>query len=204
MNWDVVRHQVAIAGRVSDAATGKALAGAVLTIISMPAAFRRTVELLSRQRSGTARQSVAMTRSRSDGIFYFLDLPEGKYTITATLPAMRNRYGGAEQTANVARDTKGNMKLASMNFDLQPTLIKGKITGTGHKAGLAMAEVRIRGSGERAFTDAQGEYMLAGIEPGKRNVLVSAQGYRVQAQAIVLANPGDTETLNFNLAREAG
>lgn len=201
--WQTARHQVAIAGRVRDTETGKPLAGAVITVIAMPVAFRRKVELLSKSRAALT-ERVDRTRSRADGIFYFLDLPEGKYILAAAIPNGGRRYGTAQQTANVARDNKGNVKLTSIDFSLQPTVVKGKVTGTGHKSGVAMAEVRIKGSGERAFTDVQGEYVLTGIEPGKRNVVVLAQGYRTMTQPVALAEPGASETVNFNLVRESG
>jgi hypothetical protein len=204
MNWETTRHQVAVAGRVTDAATGKPVAGAVITV-SMPTAFRQKVQLSSRQRKAPSLDGMLdTTRSRTDGLFYFLDLPEGKYTIAAALPGLGRRYGKAQETAVVTRDSKGNLKLVSVNFGLQPTLIKGKIMGKGQKTGVAMAEVRLKGSGERAFSDAQGEYVLAGIEPGKRSLLVTAQGYRVLSQPIHLAEPGTSETVNINLVREGG
>jgi len=205
MNWETTRHQVAVAGRVTDAATGKPVAGAVITIVSMPAVFLRKVQLSSKQRKAPSREGmVDTTRSRADGLFYFLDLPEGKYTIAAALPGLGTRYGKAQETAVVTRDSRGNLKLVSVNFGLQPTLIKGKIMGKGQKTGVAMAEVRLKGSGERAFSDAQGGYVLAGIESGKRSLLVSAQGYRALSQPIHLAEPGTSELVNINLVREGG
>src|SRR5262249_761082 len=80
--WQTARHQVAIAGRVLDAETGKPLAGVLINIVSMPVAFRRKVELLSKSPAALT-ERVDRTRSRADGLFYFLDLPEGKYTLSA-------------------------------------------------------------------------------------------------------------------------
>jgi hypothetical protein len=205
MNWETTRHQVAVAGRVTNAATGKPVAGAVITIVSMPTAFRRKVQLCSRQRRAPSLdETIGTTRSRTDGLFYFLDLPEGKYTLAAALPSLGRRYGKAQETAVVTRDSNGNLKLVSVNFGLQPTLVKGKIVGRGQKTGVAMAEIRLKGSGERAFSDAQGEYVLSGIESGKRSLLVSAQGYRALSQPIHLAEPGTSELVNINLVREGG
>ena len=67
-----------------------------------------------------------------------------------------------------------------------------------------MAEVRVKGSGERAFSDAQGRYLLGAVAPGKRTILVYAQGYRAVSKPVTLAAPGALETLNFSLVREAG
>src|SRR5262249_27552052 len=109
-----------------------------------------------------------------------------------------------QQAANVTRDNKRNVKLTLIDFSLQPTVVKGKVTGTGHKSGVVMAEVRMKGSGERAFTDAQGEYVLTRIEPGKRTLVVLAQGYRTVTQPVALTEPGASETVNFNLVRDSG
>jgi hypothetical protein len=87
---------------------------------------------------------------------------------------------------------------------VQSTAIQGKVTGPGHKTGVFMAEVRIKGSGERAFCDAQGQYLLPGVEPGARVVQVFAQGYRPAAKSVTVKHPGALETVNFTLVREAG
>ena len=67
-----------------------------------------------------------------------------------------------------------------------------------------MAEVRIKGSGERTFSDAQGQYVLAAIEPGTRTVQVTAQGYKPSVQVVKLPQAGATEMVNVVLARDAG
>ena len=216
--WQIARHQVAIAGHVTDGESGKPLSRVEVSITEMPVEFKRKLEGASLQygnRWATMTERADKTLSGADGLFYFLDLSNGKYTLRATLPSSGKRYGSAQETATVSRDAKGNIKMASLKFILRPTTIKGRITGPVHKNGVVMAEVRVKGSGERAFSDAQGQYVLAGIEPGKRTVLVFAQGYRQpdpnkpraapEAEKIVpLEKPGIVETANFTLVREAG
>jgi hypothetical protein len=140
-------------------------------------------------------------RSRPDGSFYFLDLPDGDYQLAASLPNMGKRYGAAEAKATVSRDAGGKMQIAFVDLSLQPTMVEGKITGAGQKAAVVMAEVQIRGSGERTFSDAKGHYTLAAVEPGERIVLASAQGYRPARQKVALAASGAAETVNFALTR---
>lgn len=205
--WQIARHQVAIAGWVSDGETGKPVSGAEVTITEMPAAFKKRLQgsALQHGKRWTAMvERPDRTQTRADGLFYFLDLPDGTYTLSASCTSTGKRYGTARETATVSRDGKANIKMASVNFVLRPTTIKGKITGPGHKTVVVMAEVRVKGSGERAFSDAQGQYVLAGIEPGKRTVLVFAQGYRPASQPVTLEHPGALGTLNFALAREGG
>lgn len=206
-DWQIARHRVAIAGRVLDAGTGKPVADAAVSISAMPAAFEKklAIALLAYEdRWNTMLERPDRTRTRDDGLFYFLDLPDGKYNLSASIPSYGKRYGTVQQPAVVSRDGKGDTKIAFVNLKLQPTAVKGKITGPGHKAGVALAEVRVKGSGERTFTDAQGQYTVTGIEPGKRVLLVSAQGYRSESQPVTLGDPGTSQTLNFSLTRESG
>ena len=205
--WQIARHQVAIAGRVTDSIQGKPLASVEVAITGMPVPFRKKLETLSIQygeRWATMSERPDKTNTRADGLFYFLDLPDGKYTVSASLPSAGRRYGAAQGSATVSRDTEGRLKMASVNLALQPTTVNGKITATGHKAGVMMAEVRVKGSGERAFSDAQGQYILSGIEPGKRTVLVLKQGFRAASQLVTIAEPGGLHTANFALVLEAG
>ena len=206
-DWQIARHRVAIAGRVLDAATGKPVADAAVSMTAMPAAFEKKLALASlayEDRWNTMLERPDRTRSREDGLFYFLDLPDGKYTLSASIPSYGNRYGAAQQLAAVSRNSKADTKIAFVTLKLQPTAVKGKITGPSHKAGVVLAEVRVKGSGERTFTDEQGQYAVVGIEPGKRVLVVSAQGYRSETQPVTLANPGTSQTLNFSLTRESG
>ncbi len=206
--WDVVRHRVAIAGRVLDAGCEKPLGNAEVRITAMPAGFAKWLEFaaLPYGRMWDAMpERPDRTRSRPDGLFYFLDLPDGDYGLRAAVPSLGRRFGSVEEKAKVTRDAGGDTKIQFVRCMLRPTLVKGKVTGTGQEAGVALARVRVKGSGERAFTDAEGYYMVAGIEPGKkRTLLVSAQGYRTEAQVFTLAEPGASQVLNFALTRENG
>jgi CarboxypepD_reg-like domain/Carboxypeptidase regulatory-like domain len=206
-DWDIVRHRVAIAGSVLDAGTGKPIRDAQVVITAMPAAFKKKLEVAALpygNRWNSMLERPDKTRTRPDGLFYFLDLPDGKYSLSVSIPSYGSRYGKTEQSATVSRDAGGDAKMPFLRCALPPTLVKGKITGSGHKTGVVLARVRVKGSGERAFTDALGQYTVAGIEPGKRTLLVSAQGYRTESQVFTLAEPGASQTLNFTLTREGG
>ena len=201
---EIVRHQVAVAGRVIDARTQQFLTGAIVTITGMPELFRRALALKAVQygsRWAGMSDRIDRTRARQDGTFYFLDLPDGEYTVTAALPDMGNRYGTVDQKATVTRDASGRMKVAFMELALQPTMVEGKITGAGQRSGIMMVEVRMKGSGERTFSDVKGHYVLAPVEPGSRTVQAFAQGYRPGLQKLELKMAGDAETLNFALTR---
>jgi len=202
--WQIARHRVAIAGRVFDASTVKPVAGAAVSITAMPETFERKLALASLaygNRWDTLKQRPDRTITREDGLFYFLDLPDGDYNLSASIPSYGNRFGSAQQPAVVSRDSNGDTKIAFVSLSLQPTAVSGKITGPGHKTGVLLAEVRMKGSGERTFSDDQGQYILAGVEPGLRTIQVSAQGYKEKSQPVTIRSPGAVQALNFSLTR---
>jgi hypothetical protein len=200
----VARHRVAMAGWVVDGQTGKPIPGARVTIESMPAPFERMLQFKALQYGKqweTTTDRPDRTTTTRDGRFYFLDLPEGKYVLRASLAAAGNRYGGAEVRAAVSRKDAETIKIPTVNIPLQPTNVKGRITTSSQKTGVFMAEARVKGSGERTYSDAKGEYVLCGIEPGKRTIQVFAQGYKPAEEGANLKKPGDSCTLDFVLAR---
>jgi len=87
-DWEVVRHRVALAGRVLDA-EGSPAAAALVTIVSGPqgAGLTRTRE---RSNAGPGPDDsmprANWTETEPDGTFYFLDLPPGTYSLTAIDP----------------------------------------------------------------------------------------------------------------------
>ena len=198
---EIVRHRVAIAGRVTDAQTGRAIGGARVEITAAPGIF---ADWLAIRKIQYGAHWVAMaerpdrTRTAADGHFHFLDLPDGQYTLTASLPSAVSRYGKAESRAMLSRDGDGTITTAAADIALPPTTLKGEITDQAGDR-VALAEVRVQGSGERAFSDAQGRYVLAGLEIGQRTVLVLAQGYQPVSQTLVIGPAGTVQALNVVL-----
>ena len=88
--WEVSRRTVSVAGRVTDARTGRSING-----IHVKIASRST-------RSGT--------RTGADGHFHFLDLPDGQYTLTAYSPGSDLRDQTAQMEATAFHDMEGNIK----------------------------------------------------------------------------------------------
>lgn len=198
---EVIRHQVAIAGQVANAQTGKGMEGVRVEITAAPAAFTDFLKFHKIQ-FGERWEAMAerpdRTRTTVDGSFRFLDLPNGQYTLTATLPGAGSRYGAAEARVTVARDANERITRAAASIALPPTTIKGRIKAEGG-GDLQLAEVRVKGSGERAFSDAEGKYLLAGLEKGERTVLVSAQGFKTKSHNVTLGQAGSVQTLDVAL-----
>jgi hypothetical protein len=212
----IAHHQVTIAGRVVDAVTGKPIAGAHVEITKGAPEFTEKLALIAKYESseGARPTELGTTRTRPDGLFYFLDLPEGDYKLVAFLPK-----GGiytkppkdAEENSEDSFEWRGNKRYGKTKFDakvpngpekfdrlavvrLQPTGVMGRVVASANQSAVLMAEVWCKGSGERTFTDAQGQYTLAGIQPNKRQertLLVRARGYRDESMKVLIDKPGD-------------
>jgi len=182
---EVVRRQVTIAGQVEDAQSAVAIAGAFVEITAAPAAFTAWLAMRA-LRYGSEWDGLAerpdRTQTKPDGHFYFLDLPDGAYTLTARIAGAGSRYGNAQVAATVAHNPDGSVPLNPVKLLVQPTVLTGLVKKNG--APVAMAEIRIKGSGEFTYTDDTGRYLLAGVEAGARTLLASAQGCQPGSQNV--------------------
>ena len=88
---------MAIAGRVTDAETGKSIRGARVSLGRGPATF-----------------------TAADGHFHFLDLSPGEYTLQASLPGAGTRYSPTQKSVTVEWDDQGKITLAIANLALSP------------------------------------------------------------------------------------
>jgi hypothetical protein len=172
------RHQVAIAGSVTDAQTGKPIA-------------RAEVQIASR---------ADCTQTAADGHFHFLDLSDGDYTLAVSLPGLGSRYGTAHVEVTVSHDGEGNIILTTADVVLPATTLRGQISELVSGDPVVMAQVRIEGSGERTYSDGEGRYLLSGLEEGRRKVMVSARGCGTATQTVELSR-GDTTELDVALQK---
>jgi hypothetical protein len=198
------RHQVAVAGQVTDKETGRVVSGAQVSISTAPAAFNNWLAIKKLQygdRWDSMNERPDRTQTASDGYYYFMDLPNGQYQLTASLPGTGSRYGTAQVDITVARDSKGNITMVPAPMAMPPTTIKGKVSrkvSDTEVKPVVMADIRMKGSGEHAFSNDKGEYRITGLEKGNRTVQVSAKGLKIASQATSL-NQGAVKTLDFVL-----
>lgn len=197
-----LRRQVALAGRVVDGTTHARLAGAVVTLAAIPASLE-TVLAAERKRHGPAWERLDRRPDRAitdaTGTFVFLDLPSGAYALTASLPGGGRRYGAAKAKARVKRNKAGDLDHAWVELALPASGVAGKVTGADAKP-VALASVRVKDGGERVFTDAKGQFVLSGVEPGARTLVVDARGFATAEQPVALAKPGATKTVTVVLS----
>jgi hypothetical protein len=190
-------HQAAIAGSITDVQTGAAIGQARVEITAAPEAFTERLALRAMQfgdRWAAMDERPDRTNTAADGHFYFLDLPDGDYTLSASLPGSGTRYDTVQAQATVSRDSDGNIAMVTVDMALPPTALKGQITDQSSGDAVLMAEVRVKGSGERAFSDAGGRYLLAGLEAGERTVAFSAPGHTPVSRTVQLSQ-GETVEL---------
>jgi len=200
--WETARHRAALGGRVKDARTGEPLAAVRVEIAAGPAAFTSRLDLLVRQHGdlwATLAERPDRTRTARDGFFRFLDLPAGQYILSASLPGSGTRYGTATAGVTLSSDAQGDTLPGTVDLELPATTIQGRIRSTPN-APVWMAEVRIQGSGERTWSDAQGQYVLSGIEAGARKLTISAAGFGVKSEAVTLGQPGEAVTRDATLS----
>lgn len=176
MEWQIFGHRAAIAGRVLEAGSGRPLAGARVQITDGPHAL-----------------------AAGDGFYRFLNLKPGQYTLTASLPGSGSRYGTRAEAVTLADDGQGNAVLETVDLALPPTTIQGKVKDQSDQA-VKLAEVRVQGSGESAWSDAQGNYVLRGVEAGSRRIAVSARGFQKVSETVALGQPGAVATRDVTLS----
>ncbi len=195
MKLEPSRRQVAIAGQVKDAQTDRVIPQALVTMTAMPGEFQQQVDLLQGLYGTNWHQRPDRTRTDGDGYFYFLDLPDGDYTLRVDLPGVGTRYGNPTASVTVSQ----GVQVSITKISLLTTSLSGNITGVNSRP-LVMAKVQVEGSGEYTFSDSQGNYRLTALESGNRRIKITAQGYHSKTEQVVL-NQGQMQTLNISLTK---
>ncbi|MDZ8228177.1 MULTISPECIES: carboxypeptidase-like regulatory domain-containing protein [unclassified Nostoc] len=200
------RHQIAIAGRITNAQTNKAISGVEVMLTKAPESFSNWLKLKALQygeRWQKMTQRPDRTRTAVDGHFHFLDLPNGEYSLTASLPTAGKRYGTAQVTVTVSRKNENKIVMAAADIALSPTIVKGKISDQNGDP-VVLAQVRVNKSAERTFSNQQGQYLLMELEASQtqeRIIIVSAAGYDIASGKVLLNEAGIEKTLDFVLKK---
>jgi hypothetical protein len=116
-DWEIIRRQVAIGGRVVDA-NNQPVGGVQVTLGSIPVKLKRQakgrVDVRAAGREDLE-QRPDRTLSQPDGVYFFLDLPEGTYTVSAT-EFRTGKHG--QKSASIVLDKQRNLKMAQADLKL--------------------------------------------------------------------------------------
>ncbi len=115
--WEVVRHQVAICGVVTNK-SGARLKGLPVSIVSMPDAFSTRISAsfsAAEKKWDDLDERPDRTMTRGDGDFFFLDLPAGNYTLNVIDPVTGFQD---EKKTVVAWKKNGNVNRVRVNFQV--------------------------------------------------------------------------------------
>jgi hypothetical protein len=114
--WEIIRRRVALCGRVvhgNDSPAGEAK----VTITDAPKKFKARAKtsaaVAAALRNERLRPEVTLTRP--DGIFFFLDLPGGDYTVVAECPFSKER---GQNHGKISWDKDGNVQRAVADIKL--------------------------------------------------------------------------------------
>ena len=202
--WEIIRHTVAIYGRVIDSQTNRGIGGARVRISDGPPEFMDTLPYQAKsygRRWESLRDRPDRKYAEPDGHFHFLDLPDGSYTLTALAPGSGSRYGTAQVIIAVTLDSLGDPVPTNADISLPPTTITGRVTDQSNGDPVFMAQLHVKGSNETTYCDNQGDYRLIGLEAGSREIQVTAQGYHSGFETVALNAAGAVVTRNITLLR---
>lgn len=218
----ILNPQVAIAGRVLDGETEQPISGAIVQIDKeIPPKFK-TILSMKKLQYGAQWEKMSDRIDRkitaSDGYFYFVDLPQGEYTLKASLPSVGTSYkqihvSKAKEYTLLSRDKDLKREIiptSKLKIELKLTGIKGKITDESEKA-LFNAKVKVQieeSPGESTLSDRKGNYSLLGLDAspsGQRtvNLIVSAKGYQEKVSQPIEIKQGEViGNQNFSLEKK--
>lgn len=192
MGLTIRNAQVAIAGKVIQAVTKEAMAGAVVEMIQMPAKFARVLQLKALQVGDPwvgMKERGDRRIAQADGSFFFTDLPVGEYIIRASIPNSSTRYNAVEQTYQVTRNETSEVQAAIGDLAIPPTGLQGKVFAK--KKGVAFAKIKLLGSKESTITDQTGAYRFTGLEASGGEMTqsmfqISSPDHSTQQQSVIL------------------
>ena len=178
-----------ITGTVTDAFTGKALAGAL--VCASPSA------------------GLGCATANGAGEYAITGLATGQYTVKFTSSTYTPQYysGKAEASEATPVSVKAGSAKAGVNAALQPSgQISGKVTDASTNNAIAGAKVCAAGAAGEAcgLTNEAGEYAITGLDSGEYTVKFSAATYVPQYYNGTVSIKAGGATTGINAALQVG
>ncbi|MEH7320268.1 carboxypeptidase regulatory-like domain-containing protein, partial [Priestia megaterium] len=167
-----------VSGRVVNVETGTSIANALIQAFTTEGTF------------------VTSTLTDVDGQYTLTGLPEGTFTISASVTDFATQI----QTVTL---TPGETEIVNFALTSNPASLSGIVTDaqTGSPLAGALVQVFVVGTTipvKSTLTDGTGQYLISGLEEGEYRVVISADNYGTQPFRVVLT-PGEQEILNAAL-----
>lgn len=185
-----ISHRISIIGQVIDAVTQQAIAGAQVELTVMPQTLSNRLKFKALQYGGaweTLRERPDRTQTRSDGYYYFQDLPSGEYGLKASWPIAGTRYGIVNSDPIQVSESSSSQNLNFITLALPPTGITGEITVNGQENFIAKLQIKGRSdyrliqTSDLSDNTQKIQYSLTGIEAGKVELAILLPGYKLIA-----------------------
>jgi len=144
----------------------------------------------------TVSDGATSTTTNGNGVYTFINLAEGGYTVSAVAP------GYASQTATI---TVGPGATLTQNFALQPNpaTISGVVSDSVTAQAVLGASVSASGVPGTLTTNGAGQFTLSSLAAGTYLITVTASGYQSQTRSVAVT-AGATSTQNFVLIPNPG
>jgi hypothetical protein len=176
-----VRHKVAIAGTTSDEVTKQPIADAVVELLGQNLHIQMSENgsfYLINQQTGLVKLPTSLSKIQN-GFFYFMDLPNGEYTLKVSAPKLESRY-------EPVKEQKVTVPNLQANVQLSPTRLVGQVKRSDNNEPIAKALVKLGGSEYQTLTNDKGEYILLGIVASKPTVQVSYPKFEQSSKQVEL------------------
>lgn len=188
-----VRHKVAIAGTTSDEVTKQPIADAVVKLLGQNLHIQMSENgsfYLINQQTGLVKLPTSLSKIQN-GFFYFMDLPNGEYTLKVSAPKLESRY-------EPVKEQKVTVPNLQANVQLSPTRLVGQVKRSDNNEPIAKALVKLGGSEYQTLTNDKGKYILLGIVASKPIVQISHPKFERSSKQVELI-AGKEHTQDFSL-----
>ena len=138
------------------------------------------------------------TTTDDQGFYRFINLPPGRYAVEVMFAGFNPMIGQIE----VAVDKNSGLNFHIGEGVFLTGIVEGKVTDEAKK-GVADARVTIvekeTNLTQVVTTDAEGNYLITDLSPGKYKIAVEAPGFKATSDKEVKVKEEVTKTQNFRL-----